>query len=125
VMPQRSTSRDIKPMLRPAVPALDYDPLPRCSRIGHPLGQGRQARPFDAGSASGSGPGQRWRFIQAGIEPQPGDHIHMWAHGAQQLDDGKAAVGDRDDPPVGQPAGGLEQRLTSVSFLCRRPRFCA
>ena len=76
-MPQRSTSRDIKPMLRPAVPALDHDPLPRCCRIGYPLGQGRQPRPFDARAAFVPRAAGWGRFIQAGIEPQPGDDIQM------------------------------------------------
>ena len=35
----------------------------------------------------------------------------MLAHVAQQFDGGKAAVGHRNQPPSGQPARGLQQRL--------------
>ena len=86
-MPQRGG--DIEPVL-------PYQPwiTTRCHAVAGSATRSVRVGSFDAGSASGSGPGQRWRFIQAGIKPQPGDHIHMWADGAQQLDDREAAVGD-------------------------------
>ncbi len=69
---------------------------PRAGHARAPLGA-RQAR--------------RRRVEQAGVEPQPGDHGHMAAHGCEQLNDGVAAVGDGYDLPVRQPARDQEQQL--------------
>jgi hypothetical protein len=54
-----------------------------------------------------------WWIEQSGIEAQAGDHADSSTHGIEYLDRSEAAVGDRDDAPVGQPARDLEQHLSS------------
>jgi hypothetical protein len=51
------------------------------------------------------------RLKQVGIQAQASDDAEPVPDGVEQVDNGVATVGDRDDAAVGQPACDLEQSL--------------
>jgi hypothetical protein len=51
------------------------------------------------------------RLEQAGVQAQPSDDTEPVPDSVEQVDDGVAAIGDRDNAAVRQPARDLEQSL--------------
>ena len=83
-----------------------------------------------AGCGHAGPPARRCRLIQGGIQPKPGDDADMTAHRGQQFQRDEAAVGNKDQQTVGQPAFGLQdglprpvgQRLVPFAMRLAPPR---
>src|ERR671929_69543 len=112
VVPQGCAGHDVEPALGPAIPAVDVDPLPGRGRVLEPVCQAWQPSALDPWPPDRTRLAPRGWLIKPGIEPQSRDHTEGLAHVSQQFDRREAAVRHGDDPPLRQPARGLQQHLT-------------
>src|SRR5271165_5622874 len=110
-MPDGGAGDDLDQAFAAAIPPSHLEASPARLGIGEARRQGWLALADHARPTLGAGPAARWRVEQPGIETRAGNHTDPAPHVIEQFDGGEAAVADRDDPPVGEPARRLQQNL--------------
>ena len=111
MVPDRGAGGGEQFTLLGVVPLRDDHGRPNGLPAGQHGTQCRQATPLQRGTSALTLPAPRRRLEQGGIQPEPGDHTDVAAHRGQQFERCEAAVGDKDEQTVGQPAFGLQDRL--------------
>ena len=130
MVPDRGAGGGEQFTLLGVVPLRDDHGRPNGLPAGQHGTQCRQATPLQRGTSALTLPAPRRRLEQGGIQPEPGDHTDVAAHRGQQFERCEAAVGDKDEQTVGQPAFGLQdrlprpvgQRLVPLAVLLAPPR---
>jgi len=105
-------TRSLLSLSKGAVPARHTHALPVRSRRREDGGEGRPAPALGPRAPHGSRAARRSRFVEGGVQAQPGHADHAVAHQRrQQLQRGKAAVGDQHRLAMRHPAAGLPDHL--------------
>ena len=95
-IPQRGATGDLDEAVSPAVPLTDATALPRYSAILEDGGELVLWLTLEWGATAALTPGRR-EVEQVGIHAQAGDDADMPAHGGQEFECRKGAIGDQDD----------------------------
>src|SRR5579864_3818762 len=111
-IPQRGAAGDLDEAVGPAVPLTDATALPRDPAILDDGGELLLWFSLDRRSATPLARGRR-EVEQIGIHAQASDDADMLAHGGQEFERRKGAVGHQDDGSIGKPAADLQGGLAS------------
>jgi hypothetical protein len=113
VAPSGRAGADLHDPVALTIPAGHAHPLPAGGLVGQHLGQVRQARSPGPWTPDRPGSARRGWPVEGGVEPQPGDAGHAPpGQRGQEFEGGEAAVRHEDQRPIGQPAPGLQDKLS-------------